>query len=191
MSSLIKLQSHYINDKQMLEILKETESRIQSMAIVHNKLYSTQEYEKINFYEYVKNLTDNFWNTYGIKLKYITFDIRIDNISLNIDTAIPCGLIINELVLNSIKYAFPDSRKGTITIILEKETADRYYKLTVKDDGIGMRGKINFEKVDTLGIQLVNLLTKQMNGTLKVKSEKDAGCEFNITLEESIYKTRS
>jgi len=191
MSSLIKLQSHYINDKQMLDILKETESRIQSMAIVHSKLYSTQEYEKINFYEYVKNLTDNFWNSYGIKLKNLRFDIRIDNISINIDTAIPCGLIINELVSNSIKYAFPDSRKGTISIILEKTSDDRFYLLTVKDDGIGFMEKMNFDKADTLGIQLVNLLSKQMNGKLEVKSEKNKGCEFKITLEESVYKARS
>jgi PAS domain S-box-containing protein len=191
MSSLIKLQSHYVSDKQMLQILNETESRIQSMAIVHSKLYSTQEYEKVNFGEYVKNLTDNFWNTYGIKLKNLNFDIQVENISINIDTAIPCGLIINELVSNSIKYAFPDNRKGTITIILMKESSSRFYKLIVKDDGIGMKKAVKIEKADTLGIQLVNLLTKQMNGTFEIKSEKNKGCQIIITLEESIYRARN
>jgi two-component sensor histidine kinase len=191
MSSLIKLQSHYVSDKQMLQILNETESRIQSMAIVHSKLYSTQEYEKVNFGEYVKNLTDNFWNTYGIKLKNLNFDIQVENISINIDTAIPCGLIINELVSNSIKYAFPDNRKGTITIILMKESSSRFYKLIVKDDGIGLKKAVKIEKADTLGIQLVNLLTKQMNGTFEIKSEKNKGCQIIITLEESIYRARN
>jgi two-component sensor histidine kinase len=191
MSSLIKLQSHYVNNKQMLQILNETESRIQSMAIVHNKLYSTQEYEKVNFAEYVKSLTDNFWNTYGIRLKNLHIDIKVENISINIDTAIPCGLIINELVMNSIKYAFPDKREGTITIMLEKEQNSRFYKLIVKDDGIGMKKGFNVEKADTLGIQLVNLLSKQMNGKFEVKSEKNKGCEFIITLEESIYRVRN
>jgi two-component sensor histidine kinase len=161
------------------------------MAIVHSKLYSTQEYEKINFSEYVKNLTDNFWNTYGIKLKNLRFDIQIENISLNIDTAIPCGLIINELVSNSIKYAFPDNKKGTITVKLSREIKERSYTLMVKDDGIGISGEVNYEKADTLGIQLVNLLSKQMGGTLEIKSEKNKGTEFKILLEESVYKSRS
>ena len=190
MSSLIKLQSHYVSDKQILQILNETESRIQSMAIVHSKLYSTQEYEKINFSEYVKNLTDNFWNTYGIKLKNLKFDIQVEDIPLNIDTAIPCGLIINELVSNAIKHAFPDNMKGTITVILSKEKDNDLYKLIVKDDGVGISKKINIDKTDTLGIQLVKLLSKQMNGTLEIKSDNDQGSEFIIMLEESQYKSR-
>jgi len=189
MSSLIKLQSHFITDKQMLEILRETENRIQSMSIVHSKLYSTQEYEKINFGEYVKNLTEHFWNTYSIKLKSLDFDIQIDDISLNIDTAIPCGLIINELVSNSIKYAFPENKHGTISIILKKET-DNLYKLVVKDNGIGISEKINLNNTDTLGISLVKLLSKQMNGSFEFKSEKNKGSEFTIKLEESQYKAR-
>ena len=191
MSSLIKLQSHYIDDKQMLQILNETESRIQSMAIVHNKLYSSQQYENVNFSDYVKNLTDNFWNTYGIKLKNVHFDIQVENIPLSIDTAIPCGLIINELVSNSIKYAFPDKRKGIIKIILEKEKSSRFYRLIVKDNGIGMKSAENVEKADTLGIQLVRLLSKQMNGTVEVKTGMDQGCEFIITIEESVYRSRN
>lgn len=190
MSSLIKLQSHYITDKQMLQILKETESRIQSMSIVHSKLYATQEYEKINFGEYVKNLTDNFWNTYGIKLKNLKFEINIADIPLNIDTAIPCGLIINELVSNAIKYAFPDNKHGTIAISLLKEDKDNFFRLIVKDDGAGISEGINIEKTDTLGIQLVKLLSKQMNGSMQVISSKDQGTEFIIMLEESQYKSR-
>lgn len=189
MSSLVKLQSHYIQDEKMLDIMKEIESRIHSMAIVHSKLYTTRDYEQINFAEYVKSLTDNFWNTFGFRLKNISFDIDIIDIKINIDTAIPCGLIINELVSNSIKYAFPDGRRGIITISL-KLLEEGSYQLIVKDNGKGIEGKINISSSSTLGIQLVTLLTKQMNGTLEVKSDADKGVEFIIKFEEAFYKSR-
>ncbi|MCI0448961.1 MAG: GAF domain-containing protein [Chlorobi bacterium] len=189
MSSLVKLQSHYINDPKMLEILKETESRIHSMAIVHSKLHTTKDYEKINFYDYVKNLTDNFWNSYGFRLKNVEIKINISDLSLNIDTAIPCGLIINELVLNSIKYAFPNDRKGVIDISLLNQGNNRFV-LRVKDDGIGLPKGINITESDTLGIQLVTLLSKQMNGTVEIKSSPDKGVEFTISFEEAVYKAR-
>ena len=189
MSSLVKLQSHYISDSKMLEILKETESRIQSMAIVHSKLHTTKDYEKINFYDYVKNLTDNFWNSYGFRLKNIDININISDLSLNIDTAIPCGLIINELVLNSIKYAFPNNRKGSIDISL-LDNGNNKFVLNVKDNGIGLPKEININESDTLGIQLVTLLSKQMNGSVEIKSAEDKGVEFTISFEEAIYKAR-
>jgi PAS domain S-box-containing protein len=190
MSSLVKLQSHHVNDPAMLQILNETENRIQSMSIVHSKLYATQEYEKINFAEYVKSLTDNFWSTFGIKLKNLRIEIDVENIWLNIDTVIPCGLIINELVSNSIKYAFPDNRKGTIYIQLKKDNGSAFYVLTVKDDGAGFNKKIDINKAETLGIQLVNLLAKQMGGTMEVLSKEGQGCSFIIKLEEAMYKSR-
>jgi two-component sensor histidine kinase len=189
MSSLIKLQSHYITDPKMLDIMKETAGRIQSMAIVHSKLYNTNDYEQINFAEYVKNLTDNFWNSYGFRLKNINFNIDIIDIPLNIDTALPCGLRINELVSNAIKYAFPDNRHGEILISL-KTGEDKKYILTVKDDGIGVPDNVQLSKSDTLGIQLVTLLTKQMNGDLRIWTEKDKGVEFIIKFEQAVYKSR-
>ncbi len=189
MSSLVKLQSHYIKDEKMLDIMKETESRIHSMAIVHSKLYSTKDYEQVNFAEYVKSLTDNFWNTFGFKLKNISFKIDILDIKMNIDTAIPCGLIINELVSNAIKYAFPESKKGEILISLRLPEGN-IYELRVKDNGIGFDSKVDISSSDTLGIQLVTLLTKQMNGTLDVKSEKGSGAEFIFKFQETVYKSR-
>jgi two-component sensor histidine kinase len=108
---------------------------------------------------------------------------------MSIDTAIPCGLVINELVSNSIKYAFPDNRRGVILISL-KLAGDKGYILTVKDDGIGLDKNVDFSCSATLGIQLVNLLTKQLNGILEIKTEKDAGVEFIIKFEESVYKSR-
>ncbi|MEO8513042.1 MAG: histidine kinase dimerization/phosphoacceptor domain -containing protein [Ignavibacteria bacterium] len=190
MSSLIKLQQRYIHDEKMLEMLKETGGRIQSMAIVHTKLYNTKDYEYINFGEYTKNLIENFQSIYGYKLRNIKFHMDIVDLKLNIDTAIPCGLIINELVSNAIKYAFPDNRAGEIfiSVIHQKENK---YELIVMDDGIGSDvNSAEMKKSDTLGIQLVTLLTRQLNGTMDITTEKDKGIEFRITFEEAIYKSR-
>jgi two-component sensor histidine kinase len=190
MSSLIKLQSHYIKDEKMLEMMKETGSRIQSMAIVHTKLYNTKDYDHIDFNEYVRSLAENFATSYGFRMKNIKINIDILNILLNIDTAIPCGLVINELVSNSVKYAFPDNRSGEIFISLSKKD-NRKFILTVRDTGIGAPQNKDIGKSDTLGIQLVTLLSKQMNGHLQIINEKGKGLEFRITFEEAIYKARS
>lgn len=189
MSSLIKLQSRYIKDEKMLEILKETGGRIQSMSIVHTRIYNTGDYEFINFGEYAKNLIENFQSTYGYKLRNVRFDMDIGELKLNIDTAIPCGLIINELVSNAIKYAFPDGSTGIISVSV-KHFKDNFYKLTVKDNGIGFSGGEDIKKSDTLGIQLVTLLSRQLNGTIDVSTDPGKGTEFIITFEEAVYKAR-
>ncbi len=189
MSSLIKLQARYIKDEKMLDLMKETGGRIQSMSIVHTKLYNSGDYEFLNFGEYVKNLVENFQNTYGYKLRNIKFEINIQDVIVNIDTAIPCGLIINELISNSIKYAFPGEKAGTISVSLEKADGGRL-KMEIKDDGTGVKDGIDLSKADSLGIQLVTLLTRQMNGTMDVKSSKQGGTSFDITFEEAVYKAR-
>ncbi|MBE2217817.1 MAG: GAF domain-containing protein [Ignavibacteria bacterium] len=189
MSSLIKLQARYIKDEKMLDLMKETGGRIQSMAIVHTKLYNSGNYEFINFGEYVKNLIESFQNTYGYKLRNIKFETDISDIIINIDTAIPSGLIINELISNSIKYAFPGDAAGTIAISLHRIDGGKL-NLVVKDNGTGVDEGIDLSKADSLGIQLVTLLTRQMNGTLNVKSSKGSGTLFDITFEEAVYKAR-
>ena len=189
MSSLIKLQSRYIHDDKMLEMLKETGGRIQSMAIVHTKIYNSKDYEFIQFGEYAKSLIENFQNTYGYKLRNVRFNVEIGELKLNIDTAIPCGLIINELVSNSIKYAFPEDKEGKIDVSVS-HVKDNIYKLIVKDNGVGSAEGVDLKKSDTLGIQLVTLLSRQLNGTLEVSSEHGKGTEFVITFEEAMYKSR-
>lgn len=188
MSSLVKLQSHHIKDEKTLEILRESESRIRSMAIVHTKLYNTKDYEKIDFGDYVRSLTESFYTTYGMKLNKISLEINIRNIILNIDTAIPCGLIINELVSNSIKYAFTENTEGLINISMTSNK-DGSYTLIVKDNGRGLPSGFNVNTTKTLGIELVTLLTNQLNGNLEIQS--DNGAEFKIVFEESMYKSRN
>ena len=189
MSSLVKLQSHHIKDENTLEILKESENRIRSMAIVHNKLYNTKDYVNIDFGDYVKSLTESFYMTYGMRLNKIKFEIDIKNIILNIDTAIPCGLIINELVSNSIKYAYPNHEEGIISISMGMGiNENELYTLVVKDNGIGLPAGFDAGSSKTLGIELVTLLTNQLNGKLEIRNEN--GAEFKIVFEESVYKNR-
>gem|GEM_PF-1257361 len=187
MSSLMKLQSKFISDPKILEIFKESENRIKSMAIVHSKLYNRKDYEKIDFGDYVKSLSDNFHTTYGMKLKNISIVNDIDKIELNIDTAIPCGLIINELVSNAIKYAFPDNIPGEIFISM-KEDDEISYTLIVRDNGVGMPAGIDIKKSQSLGLQLVTLLTGQLTGTVKINIAN--GTEFKINFHEAVYKQR-
>jgi PAS domain S-box-containing protein len=196
MSSLVKLQTRFIKDDKMLEIMKDTGGRIQSMSIVHTKLYNSGEYEFINFAEYAKSLSENFLNTFGSAMRNISFKIDMDNIKLNIDTAIPCGLIINELVTNSIKHAFTPGRgkpgrgkPGIITISLISAGKD-VYVLTVSDNGKGSETDLNPDKSETLGLQLVSLLSKQLNGKMTFTSQKDMGVFYSLKFEESEYKTR-
>lgn len=188
-SSLIKLQSRYTNEERMLEILKDTGSRIQSMAIVHTKIYNSKDYEFINFAEYTKNLIENFQSNYGFKLRNVRFMNNIDSVKLNIDTAIPCGLILNELLSNAVKYAFKENTDGIIDInLINKE--GRKFLLTVKDNGVGTDNTDKIINSDSLGMQLVKLLTKQLNGDYEIRSEPGKGVEFNINFEEAVYKSR-
>jgi two-component sensor histidine kinase len=161
------------------------------MSIVHTKLYNSGEYEFINFAEYAKSLTENFSNTFGSAMRTINFKIDVEDIKLNIDTAIPCGLIINELVTNSIKHAFKSGsdRAGIITISLISAGKD-VYVLTVSDNGKGSETDLNPDKSETLGLQLVSLLSKQLNGKMSFTSQKDTGVFYSLKFEESEYKTR-
>ncbi len=186
MSSLMKLQSKYIQDPKILEIFKESENRIKSMAIVHSKLYNTQDYERVDFGDYVKSLTENFRTTYGTRLQNIKIIIDISKIELNIDTAIPCGLIINELVSNAIKYAFPENSFGEIYISMNH--VNETYTLIVRDNGVGMKTGINIKKPDSLGLQLVKLLTGQLTGSVEITNSN--GTEFKIIFNEAVYMTR-
>jgi PAS domain S-box-containing protein len=191
MSSLVKLQTRFIKDDKMLEIMKDTGGRIQSMSIVHTKLYNSGEYEFINFAEYAKSLSENFSNTFGSAMRNISFEINMKDIKLNIDTAIPCGLIINELATNSIKHAFtPETGKpGIITISLISNEKN-VYVLTVSDNGKGSETDLNPDKSETLGLQLVSLLSKQLNGKMTFSSQKNMGVFYSLRFEESEYKTR-
>ena len=177
-SSLLDLQTESIKDPAALEAFRSSQSRIRSMALIHERLYKSENLSRIKAQEYIKNLVDYLEATYDSQAGNIKLKTNVQNILLNLDTAIPCGLIINELVSNSMKYAFPEEQAGTIEVSLLVSSADSI-NLSIRDDGIGIPDDITIEDSPSLGLQLVNLLTKQIYGTLKTKKEN--GTHIEIT----------
>jgi len=177
-SSLLNLQSEYIQDKEDLEVFKVSQNRIESMALIHEKLYQCKDLAQIEFAEYIQDLVVNLFCSYEVNSSTISLKINIANVFLGIDVAIPCGLLLNELILNCLKHAFPSGRKGVIQIDLNS-TNEKQYTLIVSDNGIGFPQNLDFKNTDSLGLQLVNALTQQLGGTIELN--RKVGAEFKIT----------
>ena len=177
-SSILNLQSSFVSDENTLEILQESRNRIRSMAIIHENLYRTEDFSSINFADYLYNLVTNLIASYRIH-DVIHLETDIDEIDLVLDQAIPCGLFVNELITNSLKYAWKNDEEGTIFIKLKE--VDSRVTLVIADDGIGL--PTNFENMssDTLGLQLVITLVEQLDGELVVNCAK--GTEYLINFD--------
>ncbi len=187
-SSLLKLHSGDKGDKQYIEMLKDSQNRIKSMALIHEELYKSKDLANIDFDDYIKNLAKSLFRSYGISNGRIALKIDVEEVSLGIDTAIPCGLIINELISNSLKHAFPDDREGEIKIVLRLTDEDEI-ELTVSDNGVGIPEDLDFKKTESIGLKLVtNLAEKQLHGVVKLNQSK--GTEFQILLKKIQSKTR-
>lgn len=186
-SSLLKLQSGYVKDEEALNMLLESQNRIQSMALVHQKLYQSKDLSRINFNEYLNQLLSHIKHAYKIDVDSFSINVNTENTQVDVDTAIPCGLIVNELVTNSFKHAFPNFRKGSIKIDLRTNKVG-YYLLSVSDDGIGFPEKIDFRNTSTLGLQLVITLVEQLSGQIELKNK--TGTTFEIKFPATGYKTR-
>lgn len=184
-SSILNLQSSTIKDKRSLEIFEESKNRIKSMALIHEKLYQNQALSRLNLKDYIHELVDNLIKSYKTKQFLIDSEIDVDSIYLSTDLAIPLGLIINELVSNSLKYAFPDGRKGKISLKV-KPCNDGKIKLLVTDDGIGLPENFDIEQITSLGLQLVRSLVNQLNGEI-ILNGKD-GTQFEIIFSKEDNK---
>lgn len=197
-SSLLSLQSGYVKDKDDLELFKESQSRVRSMAFIHEQLYQSADFTNIDFGTYVQNLVGYLSYSYSIDQSYINFKLDIDNVSLDINTAIPCGLIINELVTNSLKYAFPlieyikssnDTVISTklpneICIYLHPYKEDKFV-LVVTDNGTGLPENINLTNTNTLGLRLVNSLVNQLDGNIEL--DRTNGTKFKVIFNKLDY----
>ena len=177
-SSLLVLQAGSASDEETVGMFKESQSRIRSMALIHEKLYQSPDLAKIDFAEYIHKLTKHLFQTYGANAKAVKLEINVKDIFLNIDSGVPCGLLINELISNSLKYAFPSGEKGLISIELLKKN-DSEYNLIVKDTGVGLPQDFDLHKTHTLGLQLVNSLSRQLKG--KMELGNNGGTEFRLT----------
>ena len=181
-SSLLYLQSKSIVDKDLLEMFNISRNRVKSMALIHEKLYQTGDYSRIDFGDYIRKLTNFLFRSYHVTQADIALKIDVEDVHLGVNTAIPCGLIINELMTNSLKYAFPDGGKGEIEIILRGD-ADNGFTLIVRDNGIGFMENEDFRRTESLGLKLVNNLVKQLDGTIEL--DTDGGAEWRINFPDS------
>jgi len=179
-SGLLYLQSRQVEDQKTREIIHSSRDRIQAMSLLHEKLYRSKDLDKIDFIGYLQGLTRNLRNSYtSNKSTGISLNINAEPINVDIDTAIYCGLIINELVSNAFKYAFPEGRSGQIMIEFSKDEANSY-TLIVRDDGVGMAEMIDLKHAKNLGLQLVySLVTEQLKG--KIIFENFHGTLFKIS----------
>ncbi len=166
--SLFALQGESTNDPERIAMLSEIRLRIQSMAMIHEKIYKSERLGRINFQQYVKDLVTEIFHTYHISSGSVRLTLEIAPVSLEINRAVPFALILNELTSNALKYAFTAKEKGNLSISLKLEK-DKLLLLTVSDDGIGIPKKIKFSSTKTLGLRLVRVLTRQLNGKAELK----------------------
>ncbi|OGU73168.1 MAG: hypothetical protein A2V93_09370 [Ignavibacteria bacterium RBG_16_34_14] len=182
-SSLISLQSNQIKDKEMGHFFEQTKNRIKSIALVHEKLYKSRDLSSINCEEYLNELINNVYETIKTESSNVFLRIEIEKIFISIDFAISLALIINELASNSLKYAFPNNRKGQIYVSLKQEDEAKFI-LVLRDDGVGFTKEVNLNNTNTLGLRLVNVLVEQLGGTISVNNSK--GTEYIITLSNLV-----
>ncbi len=187
-SSLLNLQSNYIEDEAAISLFQDSQNRIQTMAMIHEQLYQSNDLAQIDFTEYIKKLINNLFLSYNNSTKNIKSTIKVASIKLNLETAIPCGLLINELITNCFKHAFPDRDYGEIKIQLEVSNHSKMY-LTVADNGIGLPPNLNWEESPSLGLRLVRILTQQLDGNLQLTTSS-SGTSFCLIFSELKYKDR-
>ncbi|HNJ04443.1 MAG TPA: sensor histidine kinase, partial [Leptospiraceae bacterium] len=179
--SLLDLQSDRVEDRVALEALRECQNRVKSISLIHERLYESRDLAQVDFPEYIRMLMDNLLRSYGVEPDRVRMRIEVVDIRLGLDTAIPCGLIIHELVSNALKHAFPGGRSGEIRVGIYAD-GDRNF-LVVSDNGKGFGGVSDFRTVSSLGLQLVDTLTSQINGNIDFHT--NGGTEFIISFQQA------
>jgi PAS domain S-box-containing protein len=182
-SSLLNLQSKYIKDKAALAVFKESQNRARSMALIHKMLYQSTDLKCIDFGDYLETLTNELFRTYVTQPDNIKLNLDVGKILLDINTSIPLGLIVNELISNSLKHAFPDDKKGEITVKFHKK--DDEFQFMIADTGVGLPEGLDITKTNSLGMRLVNTLVDQVNGEIEL--ERSNGTCFLIKFKEEEY----
>jgi PAS domain S-box-containing protein len=199
-SSLLDLQAEYIQEPEILEKLEDSKHRLLAMSLIHETLYQSETLAQVDFSDYVERLATNILFAQSTDYERITLDFNLEPVFLNLETAIPCGLLLNELITNSIKHAFPEPRSGKIYIELHyqsKETASNENQnscqkekimLKVSDNGIGLPANMNFKETKSLGLTLIHDLTQQLRGNLAI--DLSNGTEFSLIFSELKYRQR-
>ena len=169
--SLLDLQSGQVSDPAALAMLRDSQNRIRSMALIHQTLYQSKDFARVDFGNFLDSFAPILVSSYAVNLNDVALNIDAEGMSLPINCAIPCGLIVNELISNALKHAFPDKAGGSIRVELRQDGAD-HFLLAVSDDGVGLPPGLHIETASTLGLQLVTLLTDQLRGKLAIETMK-------------------
>lgn len=181
-SSLINLQAGNVKNEATGDLLKQSADRIKAMALLHEKLYQSKDLAKIDFKDYIRSLVDHLLFGYGTHASKIAVNLQVDQVHLNVDTAIPCGLIINELLSNALKHAFPGEKRGEINISFTQSQGELV--LVIADNGIGIPGQLDINKSASLGLQLVNTLINQLMGRMTI--DRGTGTAFTLRFAEIV-----
>jgi two-component sensor histidine kinase len=184
-SSLLHLQAAQVGDSPALAVFTESQNRIRAMALVHETLYRSQDLGQINVAGYLDSLCAHLFRAYGVASSRIHLDLDVADVPLDLDWAIPCGLVVNELVSNALKYAFPHDRPGRVGVELARRP-DGAYLLAVSDDGVGLPAGLDVQHTQTLGLQLVWGLTQQLAGQVQV--EGMSGTRFVIVFDPEFQR---
>jgi len=179
-SSLLNLQSHYIKDKEALDVFRESQNRAKSMALIHERLYQSTDLKNIDFGDYIRSLTTDLYHSMVSDPGRVNLDLDLEDVKIDINTVVPLGLIVNELVTNSMKYAFPDDECGHIKVELHHEHEN--VVLRVSDNGVGFPRDVDYKNTNSLGLQLVNNLIIQIDGELEL--DNNQGTTFTIRFKE-------
>jgi two-component sensor histidine kinase len=186
-ASLLKLQSGYTKDPRVLEMFKESQRRVESMSLIHDKLAQSEHLTRVDFAEYIHTLCTHLFASYGVRQDTVRLQLDVEAVTLGVDTAVPCGLILNELVTNALKHAFPGGKSGDLRVHLHGRETGKLL-LQVSDNGIGFPPDVDFRRTPSLGLQLVCTLTEQLDGTIELKSHQ--GTTVKVAFTELEYKKR-
>lgn len=186
-SSLMSLQADRISDDEARKMLKESQTRIRSMAFIHEKLYQSRDLSKVDFASYIRSLAASLFQSYMLDPGQVRLETDLEDVGIDINSAGPCGLLVNELISNALRHAFPAGRKGTVRIGLRRET-DGTIMLRVADDGIGLPETLDIRKADSFGLQILGLLVEQLDA--KIDLDRTNGTTFTISFRELDYKAR-
>jgi two-component sensor histidine kinase len=177
-SSLLDIQASYVQDSKIAEMFTDIQNRVLSMALIHETLYQSSDLGLVDFGAYIRSLAEQVFRSYNILADRIVLQVRANEVMLDTNQAIPCGLILNELLSNCLKHAFPSDRSGEVYIELWSD-ASRRVTMIVRDTGIGFPAHMDFRQTDTIGLQLVCTLTEQLGGTLEL--DRDTGTAFKLS----------
>jgi two-component sensor histidine kinase len=180
--SLLNLQSGKTRERKILDAFEEIRHRVYSMALLHEKLYKSDNLADVPFKDYLSTLCRNLVSAFGAAGR-IRLDFDLEGIDLGIDTAVPCGLIVNELITNAIKHAFPKGRKGRIAVGFRRKD-DKSVELTVADDGVGVPAGFDVAKAESLGLKIIQILTDQIDGKMHVRTRKGSSFRLVFPIKE-------